>query len=319
MTGYILRRLGAAVVVLFFVSFISFMLVNLAPGNTLLALLGQGVGAGVSQDVLDQFEQELGLDQPVLQRYGDWIGGVVQGDFGRSLRDRTPVIDEIAKRLPNSIELVLFASIFAVLFAVPIGVYSAVRQGSVGDYVSRVIAILGLAVPSFWLAVIIVVFIAQWIGVSLTTLNAPYPWEGLGDNLIAMIAPSIALGFVLLATTMRMMRSTVLEVMNEDYIRTARAKGLPEWKVIVKHGMRNALLPIITIIGLQLPFLFSGSVLVETIFAWPGMGRLIVSSIFTQDTPVIIGCFFVFTLLVVTGNVIADLLYSVVDPRIRYS
>ena len=319
MTGYILRRLGAAVVVLFFVSFISFMLVNLAPGNTLLALLGQGVGAGVSQDVLDQFEQELGLDQPVLQRYGDWIGGVVQGDFGRSLRDRTPVIDEIAKRLPNSIELVLFASIFAVLFAVPIGVYSAVRQGSVGDYVSRVIAILGLAVPSFWLAVIIVVFIAQWIGVSLTTLNAPYPWEGLGDNLIAMIAPSIALGFVLLATTMRMMRSTVLEVMNEDYIRTARAKGLRERMVIYRHVLRNAAIPVVTLFGNQFAFLIGGAVVIEQVFRLDGVGRYAFTAINGRDFTAVMGVTLLLGAIVVFTNLLVDLSYGLFDPRIRYA
>jgi len=319
MARYLARRLAAAAIVVLLVSFISFMLINLAPGNTLIALIGQGVGAGVSQDVLQQFEEDLGLDRPVLERYGDWLWNAVQGDLGRSLRNRTPVWGEIQDRLPTSLELVFFSSMFALLFSVPIGVLSAVRQGSASDYVSRVVAVLGLAVPNFWLGILVVVFVASWLGVSLTTLNPPYIWDGVWDNLKAFIAPSIVLGFTLLATTMRMTRSAMLEVMNEDYVRTARAKGLRDRVVIWRHAMRNAAIPVITIFGNQFAFLLGGTLVIEQIFRLDGVGRYAFTAINGRDFTAVVGVTVLLGTFVVVTNLLVDLSYGLVDPRIRYS
>lgn len=319
MARYLARRLAAALIVVVLVSFISFMLINLAPGNTLIALIGQGVGAGVSQDVLEQFERDLGLDRPVLERYGDWLWNALQGDLGTSLRNRTPVWNEIQDRLPTSLELVIFSSLFALVFSVPIGVLSAVRQGSASDYISRVVAVLGLAVPNFWLGILVVVFVASWLGVSLTTLNPPYIWDGVWDNLKAFIAPAIVLGFTLLATTMRMTRSAMLEVMNEDYVRTARAKGLRDRVVIWRHAMRNAAIPVITIFGNQFAFLLGGTLVIEQIFRLDGVGRYAFTAINGRDFTAVVGVTVLLGTFVVVTNLLVDLSYGLVDPRIRYS
>lgn len=319
MAGYLVRRLAAAVLVLFLVTFISFMLINMAPGNVLIALIGQGVGAGVSQTQIEEFEKDLGLDKPAFERYTTWLGNAVQGDLGKSLRNRRPVLKEIQDKLPNSIELVLLSSFFALALSIPIGVYSAVRQGGKGDYISRVIAVLGLAVPNFWLAIIVVVFVASWLNVSLTTLRPPYIWENVGENLQAYIAPAIVLGFSLLAVTMRMTRSAVLEVMNEDYVRTARAKGLRDRIVIWRHVMRNAAIPIITIFGNQFAVLLGGTLVIEQIFGLDGVGRYAFSAIFGRDFTAVVGVTVVLGAFVIITNLLVDLSYGFFDPRIRYS
>ncbi|HJN76735.1 MAG TPA: ABC transporter permease [Myxococcota bacterium] len=257
----------------------------------------------------------------------DRIGRPTAGlDFGRSIFQERPVFDIVMEALPNTIQLALMSIIIMQLVGVTLGSIQAVRQYGWSDSGISIASLFFYSMPSFWLALMLQLILTLKFPILPTSgmvdavmYDYMSPGEQILDRMKHLILPGVALSIARAAGIARYMRSSLLEVIRQDYIRTARAKGLPEWKVIVKHGMRNALLPIITILGLQLPFLFSGSVLVETIFAWPGMGRLIVSAIFTQDTPVIIGCFFVFTLLVVAGNLIADLLYSVVDPRIRYS
>lgn len=320
MTGYLIRRLLGAVVVLFMLSFIVFMLVNAVPGNTLTRLLNQSPqGANLTPAQIEQYERDLGLDRPVLERYGNWLWSTLQGDLGESFATRLPVWDEIQDRLPKSIELVILATLISTLLAIPIGVFSAVRQGGIGDYASRVFAILGLAVPNFFLAVLVVTYAAAWGGVSLSTLDPPYIWDGVWDNLAGMIAPSLVLSASLMATVMRMQRSTVLEVVNEDYVRTARAKGLGERVVILRHVLRNSLIPVITIFANQFAFLISGAVIVEFIFRIDGIGALAVRAIRQVDFTLVLGITLVVGFGVVFINILVDLSYAWLDPRIRYS
>jgi len=320
MTGYIVRRLLGAIVVLFMLSFIVFMLVNAVPGNTLTRLLNQSPqGANLTPAQIEQFERDLGLDRPVLERYGNWLWSTLQGDLGESFATRLPVWQEIQDRLPKSIELVILATLISTLLAIPIGVFSAVRQGGAGDYVSRVFAILGLAIPNFFLAVLVVTYAAAWGGVSLSTLDPPYIWDGVADNLAGMIAPSIVLSASLMATVMRMQRSTVLEVVNEDYVRTARAKGLGERVIILRHVLRNSLIPVITIFANQFAFLISGAVIVEFIFRIDGIGALAVRAIRQVDFTLVLGITLVVGFGVVFINILVDLSYAWLDPRIRYS
>lgn len=320
MTGYLIRRLLGAVVVLFMLSFIVFMLVNAVPGNTLTRLLNQSPqGANLTPAQIEQYERDLGLDRPVLERYGNWLWSTLQGDLGESFATRLPVWNEIQDRLPKSIELVILATLISTLLAIPIGVFSAVRQGGIGDYASRVFAILGLAVPNFFLAVLVVTYAAAWGGVSLSTLDPPYIWDGVWDNLAGMIAPSLVLSASLMATVMRMQRSTVLEVVNEDYVRTARAKGLGERVVILRHVLRNSLIPVITIFANQFAFLISGAVIVEFIFRIDGIGALAVRAIRQVDFTLVLGITLVVGFGVVFINILVDLSYAWLDPRIRYS
>ena len=320
MTGYLVRRLIGAVVVLFMLSFIVFMLVNAVPGNTLTRLLNQSPqGANLTPAQIEQFERDLGLDRPVLERYGNWLWSTLQGDLGESFATRLPVWQEIQDRLPKSIELVILATLISTLLAIPIGVFSAVRQGGIGDYTSRIFAILGLAVPNFFLAVLVVTYAAAWGGVSLSTLDPPYIWDGVWDNLAGMIAPSLVLSASLMATVMRMQRSTVLEVVNEDYVRTARAKGLGERVVILRHVLRNSLIPVITIFANQFAFLISGAVIVEFIFRIDGIGALAVRAIRQVDFTLVLGISLVVGFGVVFINILVDVSYAWLDPRIRYS
>ncbi len=320
MTGYLVRRLIGAVVVLFMLSFIVFMLVNAVPGNTLTRLLNQSPqGANLTPAQIEQYERDLGLDRPVLERYGNWLWSTLQGDLGESFATRLPVWQEIQDRLPKSIELVILATLISTLLAIPIGVFSAVRQGGIGDYASRIFAILGLAVPNFFLAVLVVTYAAAWGGVSLSTLDPPYIWDGVWDNLAGMIAPSLVLSASLMATVMRMQRSTVLEVVNEDYVRTARAKGLGERVVILRHVLRNSLIPVITIFANQFAFLISGAVIVEFIFRIDGIGALAVRAIRQVDFTLVLGISLVVGFGVVFINILVDVSYAWLDPRIRYS
>ena len=351
MFAYALRKALLAIPLVLGVITLIFILVELSPGDA----TDRFFTPETPPEVRELIEAKWGLDKPAHQRYlimmknmtipkvfcGEdpkdptdglpWYQcpeGEERGvglDFGRSIFQERPVFDIIAEALPNTV-ILSFATILIIQFVgVTLGSIQAVRQYSVTDNTISVTSLIFYSMPSFWLALMLqLLFALKWpvLPSSGMTDAVMYDymttWEKAIDHLKHLILPAGALGLASAAGIARYMRSSLLEVIRQDFVRTARAKGLSERKVIIKHAMRNALLPIITIIGLQLPFLFSGSVLVESIFAWPGMGRLIVQAIFTQDTPVIIACFFVFTLLVVIGNLVADILYSVVDPRIRY-
>jgi peptide/nickel transport system permease protein len=318
---YALRRILAAVLVLVMMSFVAFMLINIAPGNALLAqIAGSGaIGGTLDADVLKLFEQELGLDKPILERYANWLFNAVQGDLGRSFVNDQSVLDRIGERLPTSIELVVIASIVSFAIAVPIGVISAARQGGVWDYASRTFAILGLAIPNFFLAIIVLIIFSRWLDISLSTMAKPDLWKDPIQNLQGVIVPALIVGFTLIATVMRMARSATLEVLNEDYVRTARAKGLVERVVISRHVVRNALIPVITIFGNQFAFILGGTVIVEQIFRVPGIGFLALDSIQKRDYPLVMGVTLVLGFVVVTTNLLVDLSYGAIDPRIRYS
>jgi peptide/nickel transport system permease protein len=222
MARYAMRRLLAGAIVVLMLTFLTFMMINAAPGSTLIAILSEGPGGGAPTPAqLEAFEREVGLDKPVLERYTSWLGDLVTGDMGRSIVTNDSVWKEIQDRIPVSLELMMLSMTVALIFAIPIGVYSAVRQGGLLDYGARVFAVLGLAVPTFWLGVIVLVFFTDWTGISLATLDPPYIWNGVISNLQAYIAPALVLGFSLMAVTMRMTRSTVLDVLHEDYVRTA--------------------------------------------------------------------------------------------------
>ncbi len=319
MSGYIIRRLLGVVVVVFILSFISFMLVNMFPGSTAERLLAEGAqGSGLTQEVIDRFNRELGLDKPPLERYGDWLWNALQGDLGKSFATSESVLNDIKIRIPRSLELVILASVLAFIIAIPVGVISAVRQGSIPDMAGRVFTILGLAIPNFFLGVLVVAFVADWLNVSLATLESPYIWDGVQKNLESMIAPALVLSASLMATLMRMQRSQVLEIIHEDYVRTARAKGLTERSIVTRHVLRNSFIPVLTIFGNQFAFLISGAVIVEYIFRINGVGAMLVTAIRRADFNVVVGITVVIGLGVVLINLLVDLSYAWIDPRIRY-
>jgi peptide/nickel transport system permease protein len=320
MSGYVVRRLVGVVVVVFLLSIISFMLVNAFPGSTAERLLSESPqGGAITQDLIDRFNRELGLDKPVMERYGNWLWAALQGDLGRSFATSESVLSELRIRLPRSIELVVIASVIAFVIAIPVGIISAIKQNSPADYAGRLFTILGLAIPNFLLGILVVSFVADWVNISLATLPSPYIWENPVQNLQSMAAPSLVLAASLMATLMRMQRSQLLEVVHEDYVRTARAKGLSERVVVMRHALRNSFIPVLTIFANQFAFLISGAVIVEYIFRVNGVGALLVTSIRRADFPLVIGVVVVIGFGVVLINLIVDLSYAAIDPRIRYS
>jgi peptide/nickel transport system permease protein len=320
MSGYVVRRLIGVVIVVFLLSIISFMLVNAFPGSTAERLLSESPqGGAITQDLIDRFNRELGLDKPVMERYGNWLWAALQGDLGRSFATSESVLSELRIRLPRSIELVVIASVIAFVIAIPVGIISAIKQNSPADYAGRLFTILGLAIPNFLLGILVVSFVADWVNISLATLPSPYIWENPVQNLQSMAAPSLVLAASLMATLMRMQRSQLLEVVHEDYVRTARAKGLSERVVVMRHALRNSFIPVLTIFANQFAFLISGAVIVEYIFRVNGVGALLVTSIRRADFPLVIGVVVVIGFGVVLINLIVDLSYAAIDPRIRYS
>lgn len=318
MRNYVIRRLAGGVVVLLLLSFLTFMMVNAAPGSTLIAIFAEGPGGGVPTAAqIERFEAEFGLDKPVLERYGTWLANLVQGDMGRSIANQRPVWGQIQDALPVSIELMILSMTFAIAFAIPIGLYSAIRRSTLPDYVARFGAVLGLAVPNFWLGILVLVAFAAWANISLSTLDPPYIWNGVISNLQGYIAPAMVLGASLMATTMRMTRSSVLEVLHEDYVRTAWAKGLSERTVVLRHVFRNAMLPVVTIVGAQIAFLIGGSVVIESIFRLDGLGNFALTSVSSRDLTSLMGITVFLGSIIVLANLLVDLSYTVLDPRIR--
>jgi peptide/nickel transport system permease protein len=319
---YILRKLLLALPLLWGVVTLIFILLQVSPGDA----TDRFFTPETPPEVREMIMVKWGLDQPVHVQYGRMLGNLSTGDFGISIAQERPVFDIIAEKLPNTLLLSAVTMSVVIVTGLSLGIAQAIRQYSLFDNMGSVISLFFYSMPSFWLALMLILLFAvhwQWLPASGMVDAVMYdymsPSEQLVDRIKHLILPGLGLGVASSAGMARYMRSSMLEVVRQDYIRTARAKGLSERQVILKHAVRNALLPIVTLIGLSLPFLFSGSVLIEYVFAWPGMGRVIVEAIFTQDTPLIVACFFVFTLLVVAGNLLADIAYSVVDPRIRLS
>jgi peptide/nickel transport system permease protein len=312
MFRFVVRRLVLSIPILLLVSIMVFGLIHLIPGDPARVILGQEA----TPEAIAGLRRELGLDQPLAVQYLTWLGKVLRGDLGRSLADRSPVIDQIKLRLPVTLELTIGTFIVALLIALPAGILSATRRGSVVDYASTLIALGGLSIPSFWLAIMFILFFAvrlRWLPASG---YVPFT-EDPRANLAAMILPMVATGIRESAALTRMLRSGMLEVLNADYVRTARSKGLSEWSVVIRHALRNALVPIVTSAGLLLAGLLGGLVITETIFAIPGFGRLIVEAIYQRDFVTVQGAVLVSALLVVIINLVVDLIYALVDPRIR--
>lgn len=320
MFQYLIRKLLMAIPLVWGVVTLIFLLLQLTPGDA----TDRFFTPETPPEVREMIEAKWGLDQPVHVQYGRMMGNMLQGDFGRSIAQERPVFDIIMEAVPNTLMLSIVTLVVIFGTGILMGTIQAVKQYSFIDNALSVVSLFFYSMPRFWLALMLVLIFALKLELlpaagMIDAVEHDYmsPGEQVLDRLQHLLLPGIALGVASAAGTARYMRSSMLEVIRLDYIRTARAKGLGEGTVVFKHALRNALLPIVTLLGLSLPFLFSGSVLVEIIFAWPGMGRLIVGAIFSQDTPLIIACFFVFTLMVVAGNLLADVLYSIVDPRIR--
>ncbi|HBY98230.1 MAG: ABC transporter permease [Ardenticatenaceae bacterium] len=313
MTRQVVRRLLAAVPVMLLVSLGVFTLLHLIPGDPVVTLLGERA----APEVVEQLRADLGLDRPLPEQYLTWLARLLRGDLGRSIRSPQPVREAIWQRLPVTLHLAIQATFLSLLLALPLGVLAAVYQDSIADRLTTLYASIGVAVPTFWLGVMFILLFSlrlHWLPPSGYTSLAADPLESLKQ----MLMPAFSLAFVLSAEVARMTRASLLEVLNQDYIRTARAKGLPERAVLLRHGLKNAMIPVVTVIGLQLGRLFGGAVVVETVFALPGLGRLLVDSIFARDFPVVQGVVLFMALMVVISNLFVDLLYVYLDPRIRY-
>ncbi|MFU8816833.1 MAG: ABC transporter permease [Pseudomonadales bacterium] len=315
MQAYILRRLLALIPTLLFASLIVFGAMRMIPGDVIDLMLAQN-DIATDQDRA-AIEAALGFDKPVLQQYVLWLAGAVTGDLGRSLWQNTPVSEQLAETLPITFELGFLALIVSISVALPIGIYSAMRQDTTGDYVARSFSLVMLAVPSFWLGTLVMVFPSVWWRWSPPLEYTPF-FEDPIANLSHMIVPAILLGLASSAITMRMTRTMMLEVMRQDYIRTARAKGLNERLVVLRHALRNGLIPVVTLIGLQAPLLIGGAVILEQIFVVPGMGLLLLDAVFQRDYPVISGVFLVVGVGILLINLLVDLTYGFLDPRVRH-
>jgi peptide/nickel transport system permease protein len=315
---YVTRRLLAVIPTLFFASVIVFLMIRMLPGDAVDLIIKSSPFMENSEEMRVEIERDLGLDRPVHEQYVRWVSGIIlRGDLGKSLLRDTSVAEEIAQRLPITMEMGLFAVFFALVIAIPIGVYSATRQDTTGDYVTRSVAILMLAVPSFWLGTMIVILPAIWWGWSPPTRLVPFTSDPIG-HISVFLTPAAILGASLAAVTMRMTRTMMLEVLRQDYIRTARAKGLTERLVVMRHAIRNALIPVITLIGLFVPIIIGGTVILERIFDIPGMGQLLLLAVQDRDYPVITGIFLVVGIFVILVNLVVDLSYGMLDPKIRH-
>ncbi len=318
MRRYLIRRLLAVVPTLFFASIIVFLVIRVLPGDAVDLIIKSSPFMADSEQMRAEIERDLGLDHPMHVQYVRWLGAILlHGDLGTSLMRDTSVSAEILERLPVTMEMGLWAVFFALIIAIPIGVYSALRQDTMGDYVGRSFAILMLAVPSFWLGTMVVILPAVWWGWSPPTRMVPFESNPFG-HIAVFLTPSAILGASLAAVTMRMTRTMMLEVLRQDYIRTARAKGLTERLVVMRHAIRNALIPVITLIGLFVPIIIGGTVILERIFDIPGMGQLLLLAVQDRDYPVITGIFLVVGVFVIMVNLMVDLSYGLLDPKVRH-
>jgi peptide/nickel transport system permease protein len=316
MYKYVIRRLLLSVPVLLLSSLIVFGLMRVMPGDALTALMGES--GNVSTKDLLKLKKDLGLDLPYYQQYGIWLWQMVSFNPGYSIFTNEPIAVALKKSIPVTLELAALAIILGLVIAIPVGVLSATRQDTASDYAGRVVAVSGLSIPDFWLGTLVITFAAIWFH-WIPPIGYVSLWDSPWRNLQQFLLPAAILGFRLSAATMRMTRSTVLEVLREDYVRTAWAKGLAGRIVVYKHALKNALIPVITIVGGQLGVLLAGTVVVETIFALPGMGRLTVEAILYRDYPIVQTNVMLVAATLVTLNLVVDLTYAWLDPRIRYS
>ena len=316
MGTYIFRRILSAVPSLIIVSVLIFSLLRLVPGDVVIAQIGES-GYATPED-LDRMRHELGLDRNPVVQYVDWASGLLRGDFGRSLWTSEKVLPTILHRMGISVQIAVMAMIVAIAFAVPLGVISAVKQDTWIDYVARLFSITGLSIPDFWIATVLLLILSLYIG-WLPRFGWYPPWEDPSKNFQALIFPALIVGYRFSAVSARMTRSAMLEVLREDYVRTARSKGLSERTVIMKHALRNSVLPVITIMGTQTTFLIGGIVVIEQIFSLPGMGRLTFDAVIRRDYPIVQGSVMIMAMMFISMNLIVDLSYALIDPRIRYT
>jgi len=312
---YIAKRLVIAGVTLLGMSLLLFFLMRLAPGN-ITDIIFESAGY-VDEADRHRLEAELGIDKPLIVQYGRWLGDLVRGELGKSYRYDLPAWDVIKPRLPVTLELAVLSMGFSVLLGVPFGVISAVRRGRPLDYALRVISLAGLSMPAFWLAMIIILTLVRAFGWIPSMTYVP-PTENLRANLIQFLLPALAVGYRSSALIMRITRSTMLEVLREDYIRTAWAKGQREALVVWRHALKNASLPVVTIIGIEFAFLIGGLVVTETVFNLPGVARYLVDAIQFRDYPIVQNLAMLIAVVVVLANLTVDLLYTWLDPRIKY-
>lgn len=321
MSRYVIRRLLQAIPLLIAISIITFAIIEIAPGDA--AQMYVDPDKGSDPEYIAQVRASLGLNEPVYVRYGLWLGKTLQGDLGFSFRTRRPVTLEVGDRLPNTLLLGGVALLLSLVVAIPIGVISALKRYTLVDYVLSTLALVGISVPVFWVALLLLQIFAidlRWLpGVGMRSVREQYEgWAAVMDVLRHMILPAIVLSLAQTASWSRYQRSALLEVLGQDYIRTARAKGARERRVLLVHALRNSLIPMVTLIGLSVPSIVTGAFITETIFGWPGMGRLGVEAVNGRDYPIIMAVTMLSALLIVSGNLLADIAYAWVDPRIHY-
>jgi peptide/nickel transport system permease protein len=315
---YILKRVLLIVPTLLGVAAIVFLIMRVIPGDVALLILGGDDGGGqIDQAQLAAVRRQLGLDKPLIVQFGAWLWGVLQFDFGKSLWTGAPVLDELLIRLPLSLQLAVMATMVSVIIAIPLGMLAAVRQDTWVDYVIRVVSIGGLAIPGFWVGILCILFLVVVFGWG-PPLEFTAPWVDPWANFQMMVWPVVTVGYRYSAVTTRMTRSTVLEVLREDYIRTAWAKGLRQRVIVIRHALKNAMLPVITLIGTEFAFLIGGLVVTETVFTLNGIGRFVVDAVAHRDYPVVQALVFLIAFSFVIVNLLVDLTYAWFDPRIRY-
>ncbi|MGC0896180.1 dipeptide ABC transporter permease DppB [Pantoea agglomerans] len=337
MLQFILRRLGLVIPTFIGITLLTFAFVHMIPGDPVLIMAGE---RGISPERHAQLMALLGLDQPLWKQYLNYINGVLHGDLGISLKSRIPVWDEFVPRFKATLELGFCAMIFAVAIGIPVGVMAAVKRGSIFDHTAVGISLTGYSMPIFWWGIMLIMLVSVQLNLTPVSgrvgdtvfLDDTMPLTGFmlidtffwgepgdfHDAVMHMILPAVVLGTIPLAVIVRMTRSAMLEVLGEDYIRTARAKGLTRMRVIVVHALRNAMLPVVTVIGLQVGTLLAGAILTETIFSWPGLGRWLIEALQRRDYPVVQGGVLLTAVLIIVVNLLVDLLYGVVNPRIRH-
>jgi peptide/nickel transport system permease protein len=315
MAQYLAKRFLASLLVLFLISILVFIAVRAIPGDVCKIVLNT---QDVDQQQCDAVREELGLDEPVAKQYVTYMGGVLTGDWGQALISKRAVWGEIKTRIPLTVELTLLSTGFALLLALPIGIISAVKQDSITDYVLRILSIGWLSLPSFWVGTMLIVFPAKWWGYA-PPVGYVDIWEDPLKNLEQLYLPAFSLGLALSASLARVTRSAMLEVLRQDYIRTARAKGLRDRVVVIKHGLKNAMIPVVTLFGLQVGVLFGGTVVLEGIFSLPGLGFLTFQAVTVKDYTQVQGVVLFFAAVLVSINLLVDVSYAWFDPRIRYA
>lgn len=305
MSKYIVKRLLAMIPVIIGITLLVFFIMKLAPGDPARMILGDQA----TEEALAAKREELGLNSPMIIQYLRYMGGLLHGDMGVSYINNKPVASEVLSRFPATFNLALVSAAVSVLLAIPLGIIAAIKQNTIFDHVSMVISLIGISMPAFWLALMLMLLFSvklRWL-----------PVQGMNDGWKSFILPSIAIGFMNMAAIARTTRSSMLDTVRQDYIRTARAKGISEKEVIFHHSFRNALIPTVTVVGVQLGGLMGGAVLTETVFAWPGLGRYVVQAVNARDTPAVMGCIILLAVAFSLVNLLVDLLYGFIDPRVK--